>query len=677
MQQRQVRLQVQQTETTTTSTTSSTSLESSLEVIPVLPNNHLEELYNYVREREGPLHANFNVIYRGHRSQLHNNINMNILNFINYRRIENNLTPLRLGNERLDVQNPYNNRVLDEFIALLDNLNINDNDNVVDFEFHIPDEPIAPELNLPNNERALIEARDYQFLFNVLHNDQLLEFIFDGDDFYQIEAEVNIIDGLDNNHHDEVTLEINEPMPPREPELVDLGENVDIIVENDVNNIELDVLSWSSSLEAPLFEVDPNIAHLDDVVEVEGGPLRAVSPILRDVLFIPSDTASDNNSNDDDNDENDNGDQASPAQQFQLTCKNDDVFSIKRPQLIKEMKPPFTGSFDCFKSKDHVYNTVTQTGARFYIPKNYSNFAITPSKNSFLIQPLLDAGILEISNTITHAHQLFPVPKNETTDRCIYDMSPLTPFLNPPKFSLPNLSKSFNAAGAFRDPYMCKIDLSNGFYHISLDPKCRKYFGVSCEGQKYRFTKIPMGFSLSPYIMQRVTQRFFIHKAEQLFGDKYKMHIHILVYLDDILLIGNKNSLIDYVSSLKDSLISINYRKSVIEPCKTLEYLGCHIDLAHSKVTLTSKFVEKIHRFFEYGKYKVDLSDKFWQRLAGILNFVQPILKLPFFIVQMSYIKDRRLFSLTDLFHSRPVNVGHTISGMVFADATPTTPCYF
>ena len=38
----------------------------------------------------------------------------------------------------------------------------------------------------------------------------------------------------------------------------------------------------------------------------------------------------------------------------------------------------------------------------------------------------------------------------------------------------------------------------------------------------------------------------------------------------------------------------------------------------------------------------------------------------------MSYIKDRRLFSLVDLFHSRPVNVGHTISGMVFADATPT-----
>lgn len=37
----------------------------------------------------------------------------------------------------------------------------------------------------------------------------------------------------------------------------------------------------------------------------------------------------------------------------------------------------------------------------------------------------------------------------------------------------------------------------------------------------------------------------------------------------------------------------------------------------------------------------------------------------------MAYLQDWRLFALNDLFHSRPVNVGHTISGMVFADATP------
>ena len=115
--------------------------------------------------------------------------------------------------------------------------------------------------------------------------------------------------------------------------------------------------------------MDPNVAHLDDIVEVEGGPLRAVSPILRDVLFIPSDTASDNNNDNDENDNDDNGDQASPAQQFQFTCKNDDVFNIQRPQLVKEMKPPFAGSFDCFKSKDHVYKLSPKRGHDFIFLK--------------------------------------------------------------------------------------------------------------------------------------------------------------------------------------------------------------------------------------------------------------------------------------------------------------------
>ena len=108
------------------------------------------------------------------------------------------------------------------------------------------------------------------------------------------------------------------------------------------------------------------------------------------------------------------------------------------------------------------------------------------------------------------------------------------------------------------------------------------------------------------------------------------MHIHIPVYLDDILLIGNKESLIKYVSSLDKSLISINHAKSIFEPCKSLEYLVCHIDLQFNKVSLTPRFVSKIQRFFEYGKYKSDLSLKFWLRLSGIINFVQPILKLPF-----------------------------------------------
>ena len=36
-----------------------------------------------------------------------------------------------------------------------------------------------------------------------------------------------------------------------------------------------------------------------------------------------------------------------------------------------------------------------------------------------------------------------------------------------------------------------------------------------------------------------------------------------------------------------------------------------------------------------------------------------------------SHNNNRRLFALSDLFHCQTVNIGHTISGMVFVDATP------
>lgn len=76
------------------------------------------------------------------------------------------------------------------------------------------------------------------------------------------------------------------------------------------------------------------------------------------------------------------------------------------------------------------------------------------------------------------------------SDRVIYDMSPLAKLVYPPKFSLPNYSKVFTTMD--RALHMLKLDLENGFYHLQYYPKCRKYFGVKCNGALYRFTRLPM-----------------------------------------------------------------------------------------------------------------------------------------------------------------------------------------
>ena len=68
---------------------------------------------------------------------------------------------------------------------------------------------------------------------------------------------------------------------------------------------------------------------------------------------------------------------------------------------------------------------------------------------------------------VRSAYRLFALAKDDRRARILYDLSPLTPHLDPPACYLP---RALDLLQSGRPRWGIKIDLRNGFYYIPVDP---------------------------------------------------------------------------------------------------------------------------------------------------------------------------------------------------------------
>jgi hypothetical protein len=71
-----------------------------------------------------------------------------------------------------------------------------------------------------------------------------------------------------------------------------------------------------------------------------------------------------------------------------------------------------------------------------------------------------------------------------------------------------------------------KMDLTKGFYQISLDPACREILAFSTPDGPKQWTVMPFGIANAPATFQREMQRIFRARLDQ----------SVMVYIDDILI---------------------------------------------------------------------------------------------------------------------------------------------
>ena len=263
--------------------------------------------------------------------------------------------------------------------------------------------------------------------------------------------------------------------------------------------------------------------------------------------------------------------------------------------------------------------------------------------------------------------------KSGSVAQLIYDLSKLTPLLHDRPCPLPSVNKALELASqGFR--FAIKVDLRDGFYHIPLSRQTQRHFGVLYRDQTYVFTKLPMGLKHAPSEMQ-----YFSCFTAKLIEESFP-GVCSLVYLDDYLFLARNSASLVGVSDFFLSKIGLclNFEKSILTPVSSLFFLGVDIDLCHCSARVKRDVLVPL-------RTALSACSSAWpstwqQRLAGFVNFVRPLMKLPLEVVAVVRDGDCGACAAVLPFLSSAVvwrwldqrTWSHTHERAVFADATPS-----
>ena len=124
--------------------------------------------------------------------------------------------------------------------------------------------------------------------------------------------------------------------------------------------------------------------------------------------------------------------------------------------------------------------------------------------------------------------------------------------------------------------YVCKTDLKDACFTVPLDKSCRHLVKMLWGGNLYEFLCLRMFWS-------RTSPRVFTKILKVPISLLRCLNIRVLIYLDDILLMSQS---LERLLVARDTVIFllqhvgfvINFKKSVMEPVQTIEYLGLVIN---------------------------------------------------------------------------------------------------
>jgi len=197
---------------------------------------------------------------------------------------------------------------------------------------------------------------------------------------------------------------------------------------------------------------------------------------------------------------------------------------------------------------------------------------------------MLKEGLLRETTTLASAIPWFLVAKPSGSARLLCDYSQWTNVYKVPDMHLKNIPLVLKTSSP--EDHAVKIDLKPGFFQLPLHPDCWKFHGLHHGDKKFVFTRLPMGNSLSPFVMQR-TSEAILDTLAQIYD--YCMVTH--AYLDDWLLIAKSPA--NHVVSYVRQSVTINEEKSSLRPMQVLTYLGLQIDLKQGTVFPSSKLATK------------------------------------------------------------------------------------
>ena len=179
--------------------------------------------------------------------------------------------------------------------------------------------------------------------------------------------------------------------------------------------------------------------------------------------------------------------------------------------------------------------------------------------------------------------------KQNGEKRFIFNLKKLNKFIDTPHFKIENLRTALKLLS--KNCYMATIDLKDGYFHIPIRKKDRKYLRFIFEGTLYEFNVLPFGLSPAPCVFTKLIKPVVHYLRSK--------GLCSVVYIDDFLLIsedltGCEENVRATIELLEYLGFIINKKKSRMKPCQVREFLGLILDSQNYKIYLTDRKREKI-----------------------------------------------------------------------------------
>ena len=227
--------------------------------------------------------------------------------------------------------------------------------------------------------------------------------------------------------------------------------------------------------------------------------------------------------------------------------------------------------------------------------------SIQDSAISLEINQLLTKGAISVvqAGKSSFMSPIFIVPKKDRKWRLILDLSVINTYLLPVHFKM----ESIKSLTTILQPehYMVRLDLKDAYLSIPFSQSYQRFLAFKWKEKVYAYQGMPFGLSIAPRVFTKV-MRVPITRLREL-------GLHMLVYLDDILLVSDSyttlQSYLEATIYLLEALgLQINREKSHLVPTQSLTFLGfvinttptCLLSLTVERVTRVKKLASDILR---------------------------------------------------------------------------------
>ena len=172
--------------------------------------------------------------------------------------------------------------------------------------------------------------------------------------------------------------------------------------------------------------------------------------------------------------------------------------------------------------------------------------------------------------------------------RPVFNLKELNQFLHWEHFKMKNVQMIRDLIQ--EGDWMVKMDLKDAYFALLIREEDQRWLMFQWEKETYEFTCLPFGLSAAPRVFTKIIKPVVAWMRQ--FGCR------MITYIDDNLLVAPSKEEAQVLARLMVVLFealwfSVNYKKSVLDPQQSMEFLGFLIDSRSMTVRLP---VEKLGR---------------------------------------------------------------------------------